>query len=378
LKAAERHGLAGWQHDAENDTIRNGDHVINLANINLEYAAASRLDRHILLQKYLDMLQTPPMPKLWSLAQTKIYPLIRSCYDRVTVEIGNRRKQNPMPPRAGRRFTGNLDQILGYDHGPSIAQVVTDELSEWGVSLEAAIDRATANLRALPAPTWLKVGPSVWKLESGEGYNESFLQLPKTFEGLPAKGTPTAMIPNRGVLLATGSNEPGGLTALLAEARKSLQEAPWPLCGDLFRIGSNGIQLFVPSGPDAKALASIQRLDIESVYSAQKTSLEAHCEVIEDAVFVATYGLRVQKDDPNHLQSVSSWTEDAPTLLPHTDLIAFVWDLSGSRKIALVSWSTAVSIVGHYFKPTDEDPPRTRVDEFPNAAELAELQKHVI
>jgi hypothetical protein len=40
LKAAERHGLAGWQHDAENDSIRNGDHVINLANIHLEYAAA--------------------------------------------------------------------------------------------------------------------------------------------------------------------------------------------------------------------------------------------------------------------------------------------------------------------------------------------------
>ena len=40
MKAAERHGLAGWQHDAENDSIRNGDHVINLANIHLEYAAA--------------------------------------------------------------------------------------------------------------------------------------------------------------------------------------------------------------------------------------------------------------------------------------------------------------------------------------------------
>jgi hypothetical protein len=44
----------------------------------------------------------------------------------------------------------------------------------------------------------------------------------------------------------------------------------------------------------------------------------------------------------------------------------------------LVTWATAASNVGHYFKPTDEDPPRTRVDEFPNAAELAELQKHVI
>jgi hypothetical protein len=42
----------------------------------------------------------------------------------------------------------------------------------------------------------------------------------------------------------------------------------------------------------------------------------------------------------------------------------------------MVSWTTAATIVGHYFKSTDEDPPRTRVDEFPNPAELAELQKH--
>jgi hypothetical protein len=378
LKAAERHGLMGWQHDAEADTIRNGDHVINLANIHLEYAAASRLHRRNLLQKYFAMLQTTPVPKLWSLAQTKIYPLLRSRYDRVTVEIDGRRKQDPMPPRAGRRFIGNLDQILGYDHGQTVSQVQAATLEDWAVPLDAAIERALNNLRGLPAPAWQKIGAAVWKLESDEGYNESFLQLPKIFESLPAKGTPLAMIPNRGVLLATGSDESGGTTALLAEARKSLQEAPWPLCGDLFRIGSSGIQLFVPSGTDARALTSIQRLDIESVYAAQKTALEAHIEAIEDVAFVATYGLLGQKNDPTELQSWCSWTEGVPTLLPTTDLIAFVWDLDSARKTALVSWANAASVVGHYFKGTNEDPPRTRVDEFPNAAELAELQKHVV
>src|SRR5882724_6569668 len=92
LKAAERHGLTGWQHDAGNDAIRNGDHVINLANIHLEYAAASRLHRRNLLQKYFAMLQTTPVPRLWSLAQTKIYPLLRSRYDLLTQEIASRRK----------------------------------------------------------------------------------------------------------------------------------------------------------------------------------------------------------------------------------------------------------------------------------------------
>jgi hypothetical protein len=34
------------------------------------------------------------------------------------------------------------------------------------------------------------------------------------------------MIPNRGVLLATGTDHPGGLAALLAAAKESLQHAP--------------------------------------------------------------------------------------------------------------------------------------------------------
>jgi hypothetical protein len=59
-------------------------------------------------------------------------------------------------------------------------------------------------------------------------------------------------------------------------------------------------------------------------------------------------------------------------------LIAFVWDLSKDSKIALVSWEDAAAIVGHYFKSTEEDPPRIRVDEFPNPKEMAELQKHAI
>jgi hypothetical protein len=378
LKAAERHGLTGWQHDATADAIRNGDHVINLANIHLEYSAASRLGRRHLLQKYFAMLQTPPVSKLWSLAQTKIYPLLRSRYDLLTHEIASRHKQEPFPPRAARRFISSLDQILGYDHGQTVSQVPASTVEEWAVPLDVVIDRALNNLRSLPAPTWLKVNPSVWKLESDEGYNESFLQLPKVFEILPAKGTPVAMIPNRGALLATGSDEPGGLTALLAEARKSLQEAAWPLCGDLFRIGSNGIQLLAPEGRDGTALDSIQKIDISSIYSAQKTALEAHCEAIQDDVYVATFGLLGQKNDPDQLQSWCSWTEGVPTLLPKADLIAFIWDLSGARKTALVSWKKAAATVGHYFKPTDEDPARTRVDEFPNAAELAELQKHVV
>ena len=186
------------------------------------------------------------------------------------------------------------------------------------------------------------------------------------------------MIPNRGVLIATGSEEQSGVTALLGEARRAQREMPWPLTGEIYRVGPNGIELFTPEGPDATELAILQKLDLESVYAAQKTALEAHCEAIDDDVFVATYSLRTLNNQPKQLLSACAWTQGAPSLLPQTDLIAFVWNLSPDRKIALVSWEDAAAIVGHYFKSTEEDPPRIRVDAFPDSGELTELQMRAI
>jgi hypothetical protein len=101
----------------------------------------------------------------------------------------------------------------------------------------------------------------------------------------------------------------------------------------------------------------------------------AQVSVFVDAVFamvepVESHFLwRPQLRDPAFVHGiyVCSWIA--------ADLIAFVWDLDAARKTALVSWTEAARLVGHYFKPTTEDPPRIRVDTFPTPDELIELQK---
>jgi len=379
LRAAQRSGVTGWSYDAADTSLRNADHgVINLANIHREYAQARYLARPGLLQKYHAML-TPSdqskVPRLRTLAQTRIFPILRSRNDRVTLEIQHRDAKDPFPPRAAKTFLSHLEVVNGYDRGQTVSQVKASAAPEWGLSLELAIERARANLRALPAPTWQLVGDAVWQLQSDEGYNESFLQLPKVFENLPAKGSALAMIPNRGVLLATGSDEPAGITALLAAARKSIEEAPWPLCGDLFRITPAGPELYVPIGDEAIHLATIQRLDIASVYEAQKTVLQKHCEALGDPVYVATYGIISKTSSPDDSHSWCSWAERVESLLPATDLIAFGWQFEDSRKTLMVRWTDAGQMVGHYFKPTIEDPPRFRVDEFPTPEERDALQR---
>jgi len=64
-----------------------------------------------------------------------------------------------------------------------------------------------------------------------------------------------------------------------------------------------------------------------------------------------------------------------PSLLPVTDTIALVSDVAGTRKVMRVRWADLERLVGHYFKPTTEDPPTARVDAFPTPDEMAELQK---
>jgi len=97
-------------------------------------------------------------------------------------------------------------------------------------------------------------------------------------------------------------------------------------------------------------------------------------KMLLQSLFPARY-LSPSANHPNELRSWCSWTQGVPSLLPTTDLIAFVWDLNSARKTALVKWSDAERLVGHYFTATQEDPPRTRVDAFPTPDELIELQK---
>jgi hypothetical protein len=378
ILAAKNAGDTDWRYDAAESSLRGGERVINLANIHREYAQAAYLSRPALLKKYRAMIATSEQLKvaqLWTLAQTRIYPILRSRYEHVPLEIQHRQKQDPFPPRAAKPFLSQLDIVIGYDHGQTVSQVKAATVAEWGVPMDTVTDYARANLRALPTATWEPAGNSVWKLESQGGYNESFLQLPKTFDQLPAKGTPLAMIPNRGVLLATGADEPNGLAALLDAARQSIQEAPWPLCGDLFRITAAGPEPYLPASPEAELLATIKKIDIAGIYDAQKSALQAHHDAINDVVYVASYGLLGTKDNPSQLQSWCSWTQGVPSLLPATDLVALVWDSNSARKTALLRRADVERLVGQHFKPTAEDPPRTRVDSFPTPDELIELTK---
>jgi hypothetical protein len=164
LLSAKKAGENGWNYDSADHSLRAGERVINLANIYREYAQASYLARPTLLKKYRAMIAPSEQTKvaqLWTLAQTRIFPILRSRYELVTLEIQSRQKNDPFPPRAAKAFLGHLDIVIGYDHGQTVSQVKATTATEWGAPLDEIFRHARANLRALRGPTWVPAGESL-------------------------------------------------------------------------------------------------------------------------------------------------------------------------------------------------------------------------
>lgn len=367
----DRPDAAAWVYDSKARTLSQSGNVLSLTNIFTEFSSAPKAARPALLVKYRSLMSPEKISALWSYAQTRIYPLMRSKFDRVVAEIERRRSSEKLSPRASRLFFEDLELVVGYDLGATVSQVPLENVKEWGVSIDHVLERALANLKALPTPTWRSADNLVWSLQSQGSYNESFLQWSKVFESLPVKGEILAAVPNRGVLLASQLEN---FDALAGAAQKSLQELPWPLSVTVFRILDNRIEVFTAPEHQVK-LNSLSNLSLQFTYKAQQDALRAHCEAIDEDVFIATFGLLSPKDDPEQIQSWCSWTEGVESLLPKTDLIAFVRNPSHSRKTLLVSWADAATVVAAKMRETSEAPTRIQVDEFPTSEEWAELER---
>ena len=104
LSIAKQAGELNWRYDVANSSLRSGEQVVNLGNLYLEYARAPRNARAGFRDKYRAILAPPKaagVAALWSVAQTHLYPLLRSRCERVALDIQHRGKE-PMPPRAAK------------------------------------------------------------------------------------------------------------------------------------------------------------------------------------------------------------------------------------------------------------------------------------
>jgi len=379
LETFEHAGKSGWTFDRKECVLRHEEgSMINLANIYLEYAKASRSQRRALLEKYavLSQVSQRPIPALWELAAKSIYLVVRLRFDRTVTEIQTRGETDaPWPPILQWPWLGDLEIRVAYDWGQHLSQVQASLAETWGQPHEAIRARALQNLSALPKPTWRELGSGVYRLETETSYQESLLLVDKVVNLLPFSNSVVCIPSNRGVLLAADRNAQQSLIAMFDEAIQNQQSKPWPLAGTAVERVSGIWHLFLPQEGELAARAGdLQRIGEAITYNDQKAMLEALYEKTKTDIFVATYGVVRRERDRNAIRSWCSWAEGVHSSLPKTDLIVFGREgPEGKCAPIYVPWERAVSLLGRYMTDAGESPPRYFVNRSFSDAEWVAL-----
>jgi hypothetical protein len=381
IQIAENRGSTGWSYDSEEAMLcrgENGQRVrVNLVNLFGEYCQAKLVQRPGLMQKYLTMMldQGREIPKLWGMAAKGILPGVRSRYGTRSIEIETRDTAEQFPPVVSWPLIDDLTIVLLYDFGPYMSQVSYEKAEVWGQSLDAIRERALQNLSALQRPQWENLNDGVFQIRSAVAYEETFFLIDEVIRALNFRDSPVIAVPNRGVLLAADAGDLQAVRTLIARARQSLHEAPWPLSGTLITRKAEGWKRHEPRAELVSTARALETLSLAHTYRDQGLALQKHADRTGDNVYVATFSMVAPNEDPDAIFSWCSWAQDVATLLPRTDRVGFSKASTGSaREALLVPWADAERICGSLLKRTDEDPPRYRVDHFPNEEQWQQLK----
>jgi hypothetical protein len=340
-RASNDRSGATWTYDHSEKSLRSsGGAQINLVNIHLEYANASRARRGELLDKYLSMLTSSDRepPKLWSLAAEGIILAVRSKYDFMVPSIAGRAKPTSLNKGVTWPFVGDLCLRLLYDFGPSMAHVGEELLATWGQDEGAVRNQALKNLNSLQRPVWSPLEGGVYKLVSEVAYEESFLLIDGVVNQLSFAQSAVFMPLSRGVLLAADGRSEESLSAMLQTAFSALQNNPWPMSGTMLTRDNGHWSEFKTKGLTAQRARAVAALNLASIYKDQQEVLEKHFEKIGEDIFVATFNLRQRGDDIAGIYSWSVWTEGVLTLLPRTDVVIFGRGAEAARESLIVKW----------------------------------------
>jgi hypothetical protein len=198
---------------------------------------------------------------------------------------------------------------------------------------------------------------------SGDSYDASRLTLANRAEGLEVKGSFIAMVPNRDLLLITGSDDDAGLAIVAAMAEKGLEQ-PYSLSAVPLIWDDDEWKDWIPPH-DHPLHLTFKQMEIKwlgPLYHEQKELLDAVHDKQGIDIFVASYSA-IKKQDGD-LLTFCAWSQGADSLLPVTQKVAFM--KGEGKKPLFADWSRVVETFGDLMEETDDYPRRYRVREFPD------------
>jgi hypothetical protein len=347
--------------------VRIGEsNIMYLANFYAEYCSAPFFKRAQLLNQVasrISALKTAAKEDMTAdAARHCLRPVIRHRMFREGIELEPRLRGEELGFAPVVVIGGHLGLELGIDSPGLIANVRKGELDEWGIGFDEALAIANDNLaRAIPA-RFAQVRPGLYQSQFGDMYDASRLHLPQFVPSLRVKGRPVAMVPNRSVLLVTGSDDADGLVHMSKLARDVLGQ-PRPLSGIAFRLDSAWTPFLPPQDhPAFTLLETLFLSDLAQSYADQAQILNKVHEDLGIDVFVATASHYIDRKTGKST-ILATWAEGIETLLPEATTVGF--SSYDQQSMYTADWPRVREVVGNLMEATEMYPERYRLTRYP-------------
>lgn len=263
---------------------------------------------------------------------------------------------------------------LVLDSDVSIMTVSNDQLKEWGIDTEEAKIQALQNFKDVSTQAFEEISPGLYRSTWEDNYDATRIVFPELLSKYNVKGDLVVAIPNRDVLIFTGSEDEAGLAAF-TELLQEYYESPRYISFRPYVFTNHHWDFYYPSNehPLYPLFEQLHLSAIKGDYDEQKELLEDLFEKEEHDVFVATYSV-LQPDHTDEFFSWATWSEGVPTYLPKTHLVALLREKGDDLEtIGFVKWEHLVEHCQPIIQKTPYDPPRVFVDAFPTDAMMAKM-----
>lgn len=382
LANLERRGAPAFVYQPEQDCLVHGDGTYQLGNAYLRYSQAESADRPALLEHFTtSVMETlDPPPRIWAVAKQRIVPLVRNGAMLDLMRFG---ADAGFAAGSALPFGEDLEPLqinFGIDNQASVAHVSAELFETWSQPKDVLLSEAISNLSRMVEWEWAEASPGAFVLHANE-YVECLPLLPQFVQSLPFADRTVLAMPCRGHVLACDGSNDSLIVGLCSAAEQRMRDLPWPLTERLIQHVDGAWRPYRPTSPSAqRAVDRLTRIGQLGDYSAQQEALESALAAREEDIFVASYTLtELDIEGESVARSYCVWTEEVDSLLPITDVVAFVGETAPlADKPIFVRWKDVIDVAGRHLEACGYRPERFRVRTFPSTEELTELTQRAV
>jgi hypothetical protein len=243
-----------------------------------------------------------------------------------------------------------------------------------GLTFDEAVAIGRENLWKLSTKGFEKLGAGLYLSSIGDTHDASRMFLHDLVWQHEVRGRHVVMIPNRNVLLVSGSEEAEGLLKL-AEMAEQVMEQPRMQTGMAFELHDSSWRPFVPPS-QSPSHNLLRKLALRSTLrdNENQTALLNKIFLSQGRDIFVGNVLGIERTTDGSVYSVTTWADGVEALLPEADVVAFGYARGETRKvIGYARWEKMQEAAGELLHRTPDYPARFHVVAFPTTEQFAAM-----